>query len=85
MLVVIKSGSDRGRRLWPVAGEYIKRQDDFRALGLNADVVRVPLLPGASRVFKPLDVWCVLGRPDFTLSHRLMLFSGYLVRYALRR
>jgi hypothetical protein len=69
----------------PTAQEYTNQQADFRALGLNADVVRVPLLPGASRVFRPYDVWRGLGRPDFTPWHRLTLFGGYLVRYALRR
>lgn len=69
----------------PNPQEYLDQQADFRALGLNADVVRVPLLPGASRVFDPYDVWRGLARADFTPWHRLMLFAGYLVRYARRR
>jgi hypothetical protein len=78
-----RRGGERDRRLRPTADEYVNQQADFRALGLYADVVRVPLLPGASRVFKPRDVWRGFGDPDFTLWHRLMLFSDYLVRYGL--
>jgi hypothetical protein len=41
--------------------------------------------PGASRLFNPIDVWCGLGRPQFSRWHRLTLFGGYLLRYALHR
>jgi len=47
--------------------------------------IRVPLLPGASHFFDPHEVWRGHGRADFTLWHRLMLFGGFLLRYATRR
>jgi hypothetical protein len=80
-----RRGRARDRREWPEPHEYSDQQNDFRALGLNADVVRVPLLPGASRLFNPIDVWRGLSRPQFTPWHRLTLFGGYLLRYALHR
>jgi hypothetical protein len=80
-----RRGSQRNRAQWPPPEEYIDQQNDFRAIGLNADVVRVPLLPGASHVFDPYDVWRGLGRADFTPWHRLMLFGEYTLRYVRRR
>jgi hypothetical protein len=80
-----RRGSARDRQEWPEPREYTDQQNDFRALGLNADVVRVPLLPGASRLFKPIDVWRGLSKPQFSAWHRLTLFGGYLLRYALHR
>ena len=80
-----RRGSSRDRRDWPTPQEYLDQQNDFRALGLNADVVRVPLLPRASRLFRPIDVWRGLRQPQFTLWHRLTLFGGYLLRYTLHR
>jgi hypothetical protein len=80
-----RRGSERRRELRPAPREYIEQQADFYTIGLYADAVRVPLLPGASRVFSPHDVWRGLGNPDFTPWHRLVLFLGYLIRYARGR
>jgi hypothetical protein len=80
-----RRGSDHDRRNRPTRQEFIDQQNDFRALGLNADVVRVPLLPSAGRFFAAYDVWRGLGRADFTPWHRLMLFGGYLLDRIRRR
>ena len=80
-----RRGTELRRHLRPAAHEYLEQQADFYAIGLDADAVRVPLLPGASRVFRPRDVWRGLREPDFTRWHRLMLFAGYLIRYAQGR
>ncbi len=80
-----RRGSERRYDLRPSPREYIEQQADFYAIGLFADAVRVPLLPGASRLFSPADVWRGLGGPDFAPWHRLMLFVGYLIRFARGR
>lgn len=74
-----RRGSSHARSEWPSGDEYQAQQAHFRRLGLDADVVRVPLLPRAARFFMPREVWRGLGKPDFTLWHRLMLFAGYLI------
>jgi hypothetical protein len=80
-----RRGSRRDPGQWPNPQEYLDQYHDFRVIGLNVDAIRVPLLPGASHLFKPWDVWRGLGEPDFTLWHRLILFGGYLLRHARRR
>ncbi len=80
-----RRGANRDRQIRPKRQEYIDQLNDFRAIGLNADVVRVPLLPGASTFFGLYDVWRGLGRVDFTPWHRLMLFGAFLYRDARRR
>lgn len=80
-----RRGSLCDRSAWPMGDEYRAQQAHFRRLGLNADVVRVPLLPEAGRFFQPRDVWRGLGEPDFTFWHRLTMFGGYCWDYARRR
>ncbi len=69
----------------PTPEEYLDQQRDFWTLGLTSDAARVPLVPGASRVFRPSAVWRGLGRPDFAVWHRLMLLGGYLISYTRQR
>jgi hypothetical protein len=80
-----RRGSQRDRSQWPTRHEVVTHRENFRELGLDADAARVPLLPRASRFFRPGDVWRGLAGPDFTVWHRLTLFAAYVVGRARRR
>jgi hypothetical protein len=62
----------------PARWEYTRHRDRFRALGDTADAARVPLLPGAARVFPATTVVRDLARCDFTTYHLIRLAALHL-------
>ena len=77
----LRRRAEQGERI--EAAEYLVHASHFRHIGDEGDAIRVPLLPGAERAFRPHLVWKGFRHVDFTWWHRVRLFTAWNARRVL--